>query len=124
MLTQDHRNRGRLALIALLLIVVVALAPAAHAGESYRVRVENASAWNIHRIYLSSASNRYWGPDLLGSYTLRTGYVFTTRYIPAGTYDLKLVDEDGGVCIVRRVAIYRETDWQITNRWLLACELQ
>ena len=123
MLIQAYHNRGRLALIALLLVVSAALAPVAHAEEWYRVRIENASAWNIHRIYLSSASNRYWGSDLLGSNVLRTGYVFTTSYIPAGTYDLKLVDQDGDVCIVPRVSIYEATTWQITNRWLLGCEL-
>jgi hypothetical protein len=124
MFINAYRNRKSFAALALLLTLISAVAPVAMAQSWHTVRVENQSHYDVHKMYLSPASSRSWGPDLLGRYTLDSGFVFNTPAMPDGRYDLKLVDEDGDVCVVGGLAIYGNTNWQITDRWLLNCEFR
>jgi len=109
------------AMIAIMLVLTGGLAPMVHAQGTYTVQIENATRYSINAVHLSSVTNRWWGPDLLGADTLYPGYVFTT-HLYSGQYDLKLVDEDGDVCIVPNVSVSGPTSWRITNSWLLNCE--
>jgi hypothetical protein len=72
---------------------------------------------------MSSASDPDWRRDLLGQNVLPAGYHITLpeRFF-SGYYDLKLVDEDGDVCVARNVRVNGNTTWNITNSWLLNCE--
>jgi hypothetical protein len=109
--------------LILILVTVLALVPAsAAAGLGYTVKIENASIYDIYHIYMSPVGYTIWGPDLLGSNILYTNYTFTQPGLAAGHYDLKLVDEDGDSCVVPNVAVYGDTNWRITNSWLLNCE--
>jgi hypothetical protein len=121
MITYNQTNRRMMGLLALMLVLGTMLAPVGHAQTYYSVRIENGSSYAIRQVYLSPASYTQWGRDVLGADTLWQGYVLTTHQI-SGMYDLKLVDSDGDVCIVRRVALYSDTNWRITNDWLLGCE--
>ena len=114
-------HKRMMALLTLMLVSTGILAPGAHAQSVYSVRIENATLFTINRIYMSPVSSTVWDSDLLGEYTLRPGYHFTTRHW-AGVYDLKLVDQDGDVCVVRGISINEDTSWRITNVWLLGCQ--
>jgi hypothetical protein len=113
-----------IALLALMLVIGSILAPLGQAQSSrYPVEIENASRYDLQEVYLSRSMSEVWGPDLLGRRILRSGYTFTT-YKPYGSYDLKLVDEDGDVCTLPGVTIKGNTTWQITDAWLLRCEFR
>jgi len=119
---RNPSNTRLLAMIALVLVLSTALAPYGQA-QSFRhpVRIENRSSYDIREVYLSPASSSYWHQDVLGDDILRTGFVLTT-YRTVGYYDLRLVDEDGDVCVVANVSVSGDTNWVITNSWLLNCE--
>ena len=91
-------------------------------GSRYYLRIENASSFDIHRLYVSSSDEGNWGPDQLGVRVLRSGDTFTLTNITAGEYDVKLVDEDGDSCTVAKISVYRNTSWRVTDAWLLQCE--
>jgi hypothetical protein len=110
------------ALLAVLLTLSSLIAPVAQARNFYTAKVVNNSPWDIYHLYLSPTGQDEWGPDLLGDYILYSGYNFTTPSMAAGAYDLKLVDEDGDVCIVWNVDLYRFSTWNISDSWLLGCE--
>jgi hypothetical protein len=95
----------------------------AQSGYGYTVQIENRSDYAIYQIRMSLASDRSWERDLLGTGALPSGYHITLpeRFSP-GYYDLKLVDEDGDVCVVSNVRVNGNTTWDITNSWLLNCE--
>jgi hypothetical protein len=123
MLMTAYQNKNKLAMIALLLVLTFVIVPAVNAqGAWYQVRITNSSRYAIRSIYMSPTSNRYWGPDLLGSQVLVPGYVLTTHPLQAGYYDLKLVDQDGDQCVVRGVSVDPSSSWTITNAWLVHCE--
>jgi hypothetical protein len=115
-------NPGKLALIALTFVTVSTLTPALNAESRYSVKIENASHYYIREMYLTSVIDPNWRLDLLGTEVLPSGYVFTSQRMAPGQYDLKLVDQDGDVCVVPGVPIGRGTQWRITDSWLLNCE--
>lgn len=93
------------------------------AQSSNSVRIENDSDYSIYEIYMSPANDLSWGSDLLGSRrVLPTGYYFTFSGALPGRYDLKLVDEDGDVCVVSDIRVNGNANWSISNSWLLNCE--
>ena len=96
--------------------------PMAAEGSRYYLRLENASSFDIHKLFMSSSDEENWGPDPLGVHILRSGASFTLTGISGGAYDVKLVDEDGDSCVVRNVNVYRNRTSQITDEWLLGCE--
>jgi len=59
----------------------------------------NGSETAIHHAYVSPASQNTWGEDQLGDEAVLPDAEFTVTGIPAGVYDIKLVDEDGTECI-------------------------
>jgi len=127
MIRYNHTNLRMTAMLAVLLVLGAAFAPLGHAqSPAYSIRVENNSSYAIYKVYLPSTSRLAiltgnWGPDLLGTHALSSGYFFTIA-AESGTYDLRLVDQDGDTCIVPRVAVDGDTTWRITNIWLLACQ--
>src|SRR5580658_9587585 len=91
------------AMLALMLLLTGILAPMAHAQSApYTVKIENETHYSIYRVHMSLNSDPWWRPDMLGADTLNPGWEFTT-HLYAGVYDLKLVDEDGDVCVVHNV---------------------
>jgi hypothetical protein len=71
---------------------------------------------------ISSTSSNYWGSDRLGFDTLYPNYRSDLALNP-GSYDMKLVDQDGDSCIIRNVNVSYGETWTITDDTLLACEL-
>lgn len=103
-------------------IVVCALAAPAFA-ERATVKVINQSKWEIHHLFLSSASDEEWGPDQLEDEILTKGDQITLTNIPCDEYDIKVVDEDGDECIIEAVSLCKDNSfWKITDKDLLECE--
>jgi hypothetical protein len=114
----------RLAL-ALAGVMLVGSADAAGKRSDSVVAIENRSLWDIHQLYLSPVSDEEWGPDQLGAQIIASGETYRLSDIPCDDYDVRLVDEDGDVCIVRAVALCGGRDtWTITDDDLLSCQVQ
>jgi hypothetical protein len=101
-------------------------AAAARGKKDADVTVVNRSMWAIHQLFLSSTDESEWGPDQLGPRTvIGTGEKYTINRIPCDTYDVRLVDEDGDICVVGGVPLCGDSDtWVITDEDLLNCQVQ
>ena len=107
------------------LILLAALTISA-AKKKATIKVVNQSKWEIHHLYLSSTSDKHWGPDQLGAEVISAGGgSFKLTNIDCGDYDIKIVDEDGDECVTEKVNLCGDdTVWKITDKTLLACENQ
>ena len=110
--------------VALVSLAALTLpADANAAGKKAAVKVVNKSDWEIHHFFLSSTEEDEWGPDQLGDEVIGKNESFTLKSIPCGSYDVKLVDEDGDECVVDDVDICGGAEsWTITNKALLGCQ--
>lgn len=70
---------------------VVARGPS-DASEHASVRIHNASDSAIFYLYVSPASERRWGPDLLQTHTVPVGSAFDLRDVPEGSWNIRVVD--------------------------------
>ena len=84
--------------------------------------VNNKSEYDIHELYVSRSKSKEWGPDQLRKQTIDAGEKFTLHSIEEGTYDLKLVDEDGTECVVEEADFDQSKGWTVTNRLLERCD--
>ncbi|HEX8144119.1 MAG TPA: hypothetical protein VF553_16075 [Pyrinomonadaceae bacterium] len=111
------------ALVALLTTVPTVSTNTVEAqGRRYTLRIQNDSRYDIHRLYMSSSEERNWGPDQLGRHILATDTAYTITDITPGEYDIKFVDEDGDSCVLKNVAVFKNTNWVLTTDWLTRCE--
>ena len=112
--------------ITALILLAAFTIPAAAAKKRATIKVVNQSKWEIHHLYLSSTTDKHWGPDQLGDEVIQAkGGAFTLTKIDCGDYDIKVVDEDGDECVVEAVNLCGDdTVWKITDKILLACENQ
>lgn len=110
-----------LGLVPLLLAFAASSAFAA-AGDS-AVTIKNKSDWDIHELYLSAVDDNEWGLDQLGEDVIGSGEDFLLYGIECDIFDVRLVDEDGDVCVVGGVKLCNtKTSWTISNRDLLSCQ--
>ncbi len=111
--------------IAILFALTAFAVPAFAKGKKATIKVINQSKWEIHHLYLSSTSDKQWGPDQLGDETIGNGESFTLTHIDCDDYDIRIVDEDGDECVVEEVNLCGDdTVWKITDKILLKCENQ
>lgn len=89
-------------------------------GSTVAFTIRNNSQWDIHYIYLSANHSQEWGSDHLGSTILNTGESFTINVRP-GTYDLKMIDEDGDECIQMDFNINNALSWSFGDSEWLDC---
>lgn len=102
---------------------VAALGSMLWAAETSTVTITNKSSWQIDQLYMSPADSDEWGPDQLGDKVIKPGDSFALTDIPCNRWDLKVVDEDGDECELRKVDLCaHEAKWDITNDELLTCE--
>ncbi|UXI69962.1 hypothetical protein [Tahibacter amnicola] len=88
-----------------------------------QVTFQNNSDWAIDQLYFSRASSNHWGTDQLGKTTVGSGDSFTLTQIPCGSYDVKLVDEDGDQCEITNVQLCAESHtWAISDKDLVKCQ--
>jgi hypothetical protein len=102
-------------------IAVHALGPQA---RSYSLSVKNSSDYTINELYISRSGREYWGANQLANGPLRRGQTFRLPDIPAGQYDVKLVDNNGDVCIQQAMRIFDDVLLELTNDWLSRCQGQ
>jgi len=88
------------------------------------ISIHNQSSWEIHQIYLSPIDQEAWGEDLLRGKTIDArGGILDVKKIACDTYDVRLVDEQGAVCIVRNANLCADTEtWVFDDEELLACQ--
>ena len=102
-------------------ILVAAFAASAFAAPA-TVKIINQSKWEIHHVYLSPSDEQSWGEDYLGEDVLAKGDSLELTDIECGTYDVKVVDEDGDECIIESVKLCGDKSyWKITDKDLIAC---
>lgn len=107
-------------LVATLSLSVLLTLPAIAA----EVKVSNESSWDITEVYFAPSSQDNWGEDVLGSQILKSGMVLTLSDVSHGTWDVRLVDEDGDVCVVEDVRIKSSDVWRVTDEDLLGCQAE
>ena len=116
----------RFAVAAAVLFAMAALAlPLPSKAEPQRAEfmINNRSSFDIYHMYLSPEDKDTWGPDQLGENVIKSGSSFTLNDIPCGEYDIKIVDEDGDVCVVGPIVMCKDhTHWDLTNTELGRCE--
>ena len=102
--------------ILLAVAVVMALAVAGCGAKKAPVTITNdLGSWDIYYVYISSEDSDEWGEDLLGAETiLEDGEEFSTE-VAAGTYDIRVVDEDDDSYTKMGVEITEEGfSWEVT----------
>jgi hypothetical protein len=87
-------------------------------ARRYTLTITNNSSRDIHRLQISSSGTGSWGSDLLGRAILRSGESRRWGEIIAGEYDLLLIDASESQCVLRRLAVFNDTSWGITDEWL------
>jgi hypothetical protein len=76
----------------------------------------------MQHFYVSPTKTDKWGDDQLGEDTISKGEKFKLTGIPCGTYDVKLVDEDGDACVIAGQKLCgAEYTWKVTNELVAAC---
>ncbi len=120
-----HRLVSEIAMttVAMIMLSATAVTPAAAQSQGYSLEITNASRYDIYAVYMSRTRYQVWGPDQLGRSVLTSGSGFTITDIPAGVYDLKVVDQDGDACVVEGVPVFTDKTWVLTTDRLLACEI-
>ena len=119
------KQRLKRALVAGMVVVVGTASVTALAADkkTASVKVVNQSDWSLDKLFLSPVHEAKWGPDQFGDEVVEKGESFTLTNVPCDTWDVKLVDEDGDVCIVEAVDICASNEtWTITSKDLLKCQ--
>jgi len=108
-------------LVCLFATAAVLIPSNAHAGD---VIITNLSDWDIEYVYITADDNGNWGEDRLGPSTiLNAGDKWTLNNISCDEYNIKLIDEDGDVCIINNMRMCDEpTTWTINSPDLLQCQ--
>lgn len=105
------------------IIAVLLLAAAFALADELPVEIENLLRLEIHELYLRPAGNESWSADQLGDEILAPGDSLFIYGAPCGDYDLRLVDADGGECILYKQRLCNDDSrWTITDQRLLHCE--
>ncbi len=108
-------------------IVICGLLSLGMMSSAYALQLEisNKSKTSVHHLYVSDSGSKAWGPDQLGSEsgdTVEPGGKFTLHGIKAGSYDVKLVTEDGTECEVDGADFDESKEWVITEHMLEKCD--
>ena len=97
-------------------------AGAAFADSGVAINFVNKTDWKIHNIFLSPTKQNSWGEDQLQDKLIETNSSFNLHGIPAGKYDVKIVDEDGDECVISAVKIAADETVDLTNEDLVGCQ--
>lgn len=105
----------------LVLALTVGVASAAMPAAARDVALTNTSKWNIHRIFVSPCGDHYWGPNRLSGPDILAAGKSQILQIEGSCSDLKIVDEDGDVCVT---PVHDEAELALTTKFLIACQNQ
>jgi hypothetical protein len=108
------------AVIASLIAVVAFAAPPAWWKGT--LTISNDSDYSVHHLHVTPAHKVSWGKDWLGSDVLLPHEEVTLSGLNCDEYDIKLIDDEGDVCIVEDVDLcQKDAHWELTNKELAAC---
>jgi hypothetical protein len=109
----------------LLLITVALAATAAEAvAQNHPTRFWNLTRNTIAELRLAPAGTQDWGPDQCENDkdgTVEADERLRITGVPSGSYDVKLTDVTGRVCVVRGVRIEAGTIFAIEEKNLTSC---
>jgi len=104
-------------------VFVLCLPASGAAAKTATATLVNNTSFELHQIFLSPSHESHWGPDQLGQEILEPGYQYTLSGMPCGKYDVKLVDEHGGECVIQGDYLCGDAgQWILTDEELLECE--
>jgi uncharacterized protein YfaS (alpha-2-macroglobulin family) len=84
-----------------------------------QVRIVNDSGYTMLRVHISPSSESEWGDDLLGATeVIESGKSKTLSVPAAGTYDIRLFDEDGDTYTRKDVEVNGTFEWTVTLDYL------
>ncbi len=93
------------------LFALAVLGMAASAGT---IEITNdTGSWDIYYAYISPSTSDEWGSDWLGSEIMSVGETWEFP-VTNGTWDIKLVDEDGDEYILYDVPVSGTWSWYVT----------
>jgi hypothetical protein len=119
-----ERNMGWLLLRSLLIVAFAAMATAAVA-QNRPTRFWNLTRNTITELHLAPAGTADWGPDQCKNDkdgAVESDERLPVTGVPPGSYDVKLADVTGRVCIVRGVRIEAGAIFSIEEKDLTSCE--
>ncbi len=94
--------------------VLFALAALALAASAGTIKVtNNTGGWDIYYAYISPSDSDQWGNDWLGSDVMSSGETWEFP-VSNGTWDIRLVDEDGDNYILYNVPVSGTWTWNVT----------
>jgi len=92
-------------------------------GWAVELTVINKSDYVIKELYVAPSKSKKWGPEQLREHSIGKDQSFTLRNIPAGVYDLKVVDEDDDSCVASNITFGdKDKEWTLTNAIIEQCE--
>lgn len=91
--------------------------------QKTQITIYNDTDFAIDHFYVSPVNKNQWGPDQLGDHPedyIGIGESFTLKDIPCGTYDLKIVAENGLTCIIEDAVLCADGtyEWHLTEEHL------
>ena len=86
------------------------------------VVVNEADSSIIHNLYIAPAKSKKWSEDKLQNQTVAKNARFTIRDIPAGVYDLKVIDDDDDTCVFPNINIDQNKEWKLTDTIMQTCD--
>lgn len=113
---QNKTRKVILAVSFAIMALVASALPVAAQNSYYNLGMNNNTGFDIYKLYFSSVNSNNWGYDLLGTRIFYDGNRFTLTQISPGHYDVKFVDEDEDVCVMRDVPVYRDLNWDLSQR--------
>jgi hypothetical protein len=79
------------------------------------IKVVNKCSFNIDRIYFSDVEDEKWGDDILDENEVLAPGESVDVEIECGTWDVKLVADDGSTCEVSAVNVCSADIWNVTS---------
>jgi hypothetical protein len=95
--------KNMLLLVVLSLIVSSFQEKSVSNNSPQRISVVNESVWEIKEVYVSEVDRNDWQPNLVENEVLTAGGGAIIVKTECGVYDLKIVDTDNNICIVKKI---------------------
>ena len=113
-MTNRFKGYGIAALALAVLMTAGAFTMPVKKGGSKTISVVNKCSFSVDRIYISEVDDAKWGDDILGDNEILAPGDAVDIEIDCGTWDVKLVAEDGSTCEVASVEICSADIWEVT----------
>src|SRR5688500_10187969 len=113
MITRFNRL-GHSSLALIVMMTATAFTTAPKAGSTQTITVTNKCSFSVDRIYISEVDDANWGNDVLDEDEILAPGESGDIIIECGTWDVKLIAEDGSSCEVKGVEMCSADIWEVT----------